>query len=486
MTIGNASSIVSPDPSNLAEKVRDMQARAEVCNALMGGTTGMREQGTRYLPIEPAETPTAWASRISRTVLFPAFEKAINTMLGKPFGQPIAIEDDVPVAIKEALENVDLAGRDFDTFSRDLFKQTLQDGIGWVLVDYPRVPTDLTVADERELQVQPYLVHIPLANVLGWKSKTISGIPTLTQFRYLEIVETDDGQWGSKDVKRVRVLEPGQVTVYQQGADAKWDVVPEESGPMTLPQIPLVTFYTGRTAWMQAQPPMESLAWLNVEHWQSRSDQRHILHFARVPLLFGKGIERAQDGQIVIGPDRLITGGPESDLKVVEHSGAAIEAGRQDLQDIEDAMRRVAGELLTGKVQKTATETDREAGEGEATLKQWVRTFEDALELCLDLMAQWLNEPSGGRLCINTEWDDEELQADMMTALTNLHDKGLMSKDSVLWNLKQGGKLPPDRTVEEEKTLIEAEGPSLGALATSALLNPPMVSPAGATDGVDL
>ena len=39
---------------------------------------------------------------------------------------------------------------------------------------------------------------------------------------------------------------------------------------------------------------MIDLAWLNLAHWQSASDQRHILHVARVPFLFGRGLSEGE------------------------------------------------------------------------------------------------------------------------------------------------------------------------------------------------
>ena len=448
-----------------------MQKRAAVGTALLGGTTAMREAGQLYLPQEPAESPEAWTARLLRTVLFPAYEKTINTMVGKPFGAPIELGEDVPRQIQDACENIDLTGRDLETWASDVFRQTLSDGIGWAVVDYPQVPTGATLADERVLGVRPYLIHVPLANVLGWRSKIIQGVHKLTQFRYLEITEAEDGLFGTKEVKRVRILEKGQVTVYTQNDKKEWMLDPELSSTVTLQEIPVVTFYTGRKGWNIAEPPLENLAWLNVEHYQSRSDQRHILHFARVPMLFAKNLGEG-NGKIVIGANRLVQGGPDSDLKIVEHSGNAISAGRQDLLDIEDAMRRVAGELLSGKVQKTATETDLESFEGESQLKRWVRTFEDALEECFRLMASWLKLPSGGGISIDTDWNDASLQADMITALTNLRSTGNMSQESLIWNLQQGGLLPPGREVEEEKALLNAEGPtSMGDPFASASLS---------------
>ena len=58
---------------------------------------------------------------------------------------------------------------------------------------------------------------------------------------------------------------------------------------------------------MTAHPPLMDLAWLNLAHWQSASDQRHILHVARVPILFGRNLTLPEDG-LALGPNRLATG----------------------------------------------------------------------------------------------------------------------------------------------------------------------------------
>ena len=109
---------------------------------------------------------------------------------------------------------------------------------------------------------------------------------------------------------------------------------------------------------MTGRPPLMDLALLNLAHWQSSSDQRHILHVARVPLLFARNLRPGENG-LDIGPNRLIVGDSDgADLKFVEHSGSAIEAGRQDLVDLEDRMA-VMGLDLIARRPGSATATAR-------------------------------------------------------------------------------------------------------------------------------
>jgi len=134
------------------------------------------------------------------------------------------------------------------------------------------------------------MTHIDPMQVLYWEAERIDGVMTLTEVRIWELQEHQAGLFSSLPVLQVRVLKRDVFEVWQpvevENAGKKesvWQVV--ETGVNTLGKIPLVPFYALRTGFMQSRPPLLDLAYMNVEHWQSSSDQRSILHTARVPLL---------------------------------------------------------------------------------------------------------------------------------------------------------------------------------------------------------
>ncbi|MGR5432341.1 DUF4055 domain-containing protein, partial [Vibrio astriarenae] len=90
-------------------------------------------------------------------------------------------------------------------------------------------------------------------------------------------------------------------------------------------------------------------------------DQQTILHVARVPILFAKMLG---DNKITVGGAAAVKCEDENgDLKYVEHGGAAIEAGRISLLDLEDRMRQIGAELLVikpGNTNVTQTRADNE------------------------------------------------------------------------------------------------------------------------------
>ena len=445
-------------PSTPRSEVAAMQARAAVCQTLDGGTEAMREARETYLPKWKAEDPADWEARLKCTTLFPALPRTLDTMVGKPFSEPVVVE--APSAIMGHTENIDMAGRDLDTFARDITRAALRDGITWVLVDYPRVGPAPNLAAERATGARPYWVHVPLSNMIGWKTQSIGGKVTLSQLRIREAVEVDVDEWTTKIEQRTRVLTPGWVKVY----DSNGGLV--EEGPTSMQEIPLVAFYGKRTGFFTAEPPLSDLAWLNVQHWQSGSDQRNILHKARVPFLAADADNRDERSSELAFSAGIFVG--FENLHSVSFDSGPIASGRQDLLDLEDQMRRVAGELLSRTAgDKSATEAGLEASEGGAWLKGKIRTFQDALEECFRFHGAWMKETSPVTVTLSMDWDEAEVSAQILQQLTTARQAGIISQEVYSHNIQAAGLMPEGRTVDQEMASIESEGPV--AFANAAL-----------------
>jgi hypothetical protein len=122
--------------------------------------------------------------------------------------------------------------------------------------------------------------------------------------RLYECIEVPYGDWGSEVVEQVRVLEPGKFRLYRKRASKGQDF---EAGRRrqrhnTTKEIPFAVAYANRTAWMESTPPLEEVAWLNLQHYRLRSDQTNLLHIAAVPKQFLYGFPAEVD-KILAGPN---------------------------------------------------------------------------------------------------------------------------------------------------------------------------------------
>jgi hypothetical protein len=443
-----------------------MSAAWALPRALMGGTRAMRAAGTEYLPQEPAESNAAYKNRLSRSTLFNGFKRTVGGVVGKVFSKDPVLEEDVPANIVEWSEDIDLAGRNLANFAKEVFKDGVQVGLSHILVDMPSGDPAATRAQELETNRRPYFVHIRAEDLISWQTQTINGKETLAQIRFRERATVADGDYGEKTEDRIRVLWRDKYEVWKKiegksSIGEEW--VLDDSGPVTLNEIPLSTFYASRTGYMTAEPPLEDLAHLNVAHWQSASDQRHILHIARVPILFGKALNTVdEDGNpIEIGPNHMVTSSDEhGDLKYVEHGGAGISAGRQDLLDTEDRMRVMGLEVYMPK-QQTLGEKAIDSDNVNSQAKAMAMGLKDAMEQALGYMAKWAgNKEGGGSVQVHTDFLSMSSQnAQELTLLLNARLAGEISRQTFWGQLKRRGLLMDDFDAEQEAGLLDDELP---------------------------
>lgn len=434
----------TPDVANVSPEAGKMHEVSKLPRALMAGTEAMRKAGKTYLPQEAAESLEAYNARKARSFLFNAFGKTVEDMTGKVFNKPIVLEDDVPVVVKEYAENIDQTGRHVNVFARDVLLDAFQPGIGYILADMPpALPAGSTLADEAAAGLRPYLVYIPVERVLGWKSTSVGAAEKLTQFRFTESESEPNGDFAEKEVEQIRVLEPGNWRTFRKGKDGKW--APHASGVSTITdRIPIVPVYINRSGFMCGKPPLAKLAELNVAHWQSSSDQRNILHVARVPILFGAGFD--EDATIEIGSSRMVrTNNADAKLAYVEHTGAAIDSGAKDIKETELQMQAMGLQLLIdGPGGQSATGEMRDDAKENSPLAMMARALQDALEASLAYMAEFagLGKDVGGSVVVNTDFGISTMDVpqvitafsagliDAQTAVDELKRRGFLS-DSV-------------------------------------------------------
>ena len=442
-----------------SKRWRDLAALRALPRALMGGTEAMREAGRQFCPQHPAELDTSYNLRINSTTLYNGFAETVTTQAGKFFGEPIVLTDTVPPVLVKLAENIDGQGRALTPFIADGTKQAFVDGISFILVDYPKVSNGATMADQIAQKARPYWVLIIADNLIGWRTTNVNGQQILTQVRIRECFWEDDGEYGEREVERMRVLEPGSWKLYEHrvvGKDARQkEWVLTDEGQTSLGYIPLVPIYTNRVGYMEGAPPLRTLAELNQEHWISSSEQRRALSFLRFAMLAVIGVD--PDTDIVVAPDKVITLPNGSSVHYVEHSGAGIAAGASDLQDIERRMQSSGMELRvenSGSVTATAAAID--SAETNAGLKAVAKAIEDAIESALQITAEILHLQSGGEVVVNDDFGNTQVPGTVME-LSALRNSQNLSQTTLWKELKRRSVLDEDFNANAEQVLLDGE-----------------------------
>jgi hypothetical protein len=170
---------------------RAMAAELDLIADLMGGTAAMRRAGQRWLPRENAESWTAWRARLNRTVLFNGFARTVQSLAGRPFATPVRIDAAAP-AVAARAGNIDNQGTAIGSFSGQILRALLTDGLAHILVDRPASGG------------QPYCVLVRASQLLGLR-RDADG---LAEIRIREMHARPDG----------RVFSCPTLTPIQKGA----------------------------------------------------------------------------------------------------------------------------------------------------------------------------------------------------------------------------------------------------------------------------
>ncbi len=439
-----------------------MVAKWSLIEDLWGGTSTMREGERIWLPIEPKEDEQMYRNRLHRSILFNAFRATIDRLVSKPFSHAVSIaEISGPDKLLAIEDDVDGTGKNLTQFSRELFESGLKYGLSHILVDFTRISDNVeTKEDEDSIVTRPFFIHVEPTQLIFWdiEEHPITKIPTLNEIRIRELTVEKIGKFSDKLVETIRVFKRDVWEVWTFNTNSQ-DYEKTDDGTNSLGVIPLVTFYVRRTGPLTGTPPFEDLAWLNLAHWQSSSDQRNILRFARTGILFGAGFTEDQLSGVAWGPNtRLTTPDVDAKLVTVEYKGTGIKAGAEDLKALEDQMElmglqpffeRTANSTATGKmIDESKTINDIQA---------WIRSLENTLSNAYDFGSQWL----GGE-------DLEDLQLDVFSdfsissqgtkdlqALMQMSKDGVISVKSLLIEIKRRGVLSESFDIDEELELSE-------------------------------
>ena len=453
------------DPSIALPAVHRMREYWDIVEPLMGGTQAMRKAGKVLLPQYPAEKDDTYKDRLALSTLLPAYAETISSSTSRVFAEPLQLGEDVPDPIKALCSDIDLGGNDLNSWSVEWFRSALANGLCHVLIEHPATRDAegnklyKTMAEESAAGVRPYAVIIKPGRVLGWR---YSG-SKLMQVRYAESVEVPDGEFGVKTVEQIRVLEPGSWRTYRQAEKSGvWEV--HDNGTTNLGYIPWVTFYTGRTGPMTAKPPLLELAHLNIKHWQSQSDQDNLLHVARVPLLFV--FTDDEEFKLTISSASATQMPRDGDAKYVEHTGAAITAGRDSLKDLVDDMRMAGAKLLQKDKQavKTAAQANEEAAQDLSPLARHASQFADCVAQLLQILADYGSLGEGGHVEMRGNFDSDFAPEVSLPNLISMANSGKLSDETLYSEMQRRGVISDELDWEQEKERLEEQGPALGAM----------------------
>ena len=431
--------------------------RWQLIEALLQGTYGMQQAGRSWLPQEPLEENESYAIRLSNSTLTPYYINMEAMLAGMLTRKPIRLEN-VSDTITEHLYDADLQGNNLDRLIHDFARtKLLRYGLAGILVDYP-------VADDGSQDLnRPYWIAYGAPDIIGGRFDVVGGSMQLTQLRLHERITIPYGDFGEEVASQIRVLEPGRWRIYRRthetGGDFKLLPDGKGEGTTTLDRIPFSPCYTQKLGELEARPPLEEIAWLNLKDYRRESDFANQLHVAALPLKFGFGFP-SDMSEVAGGPDTLIGAPADARVQMLESSGSSYQWQMQHLERIEKQINHLGVATILGQKMVAETEASKaiDRSQGDASLQQIAQAMQDCIDNCLRFHAAYLSETQPGNCLISRNFVSAKLDSQQVSTILSGYNsaKPLYTQETALRMLNDGEWLPADFDVEEEILATEA------------------------------
>jgi hypothetical protein len=194
------------------------------------------------------------------------------------------------------------------------------------------------------------------------------------------------------------------------------------------------------------------------------SDQRNILRFARIGILFASGVsEEEVEGGFSVGPSNMfVSTNPDAQLRYVEHTGRAIGAGEDDLVRLEERMEVLGLQpLIRNQGNVTATARSMDEARTHSNLQAWIRSLEATLEAAFIVAGRWVGVgvPDDFGVDVFNEFSISMTAAEDVRSLIDMRNAGQITHKTFLHEVKRRGVLASEVDIEQE--LAEAEPPEV-------------------------
>lgn len=429
------------------------------CRDAFEGEDAIKERGSEYLPKLKGQSEDDYSTYKRRALFYSITAKSVSALVG--MATSCESKKIYPDSMKQYFEDSLMIQFD-EIFSVSLTETLLQSRCG-ILVDLPSDGGD------------PYPTIYSAEDIINWRTNE-SGEPTMVMLR--EVYDNEIDEYQTESAIRYRELRLDDLGEYVQiiheskrvstltSQSTQTSIPPESfdsvitkptvSGvPMT--EIPFYLVNPLGIGFADHKPLMLDIANINISHYMSSADLEHGRHFTGLPTPVIIGADSNKD--LFIGSTKfLVIPDKGGNAKYLEFTG-------QGLQSLEKAMAEKQGQLASlsarlldqsSRGSEAADAVKLRYSSETASLTTVVKSIRMALNLVYKTIAVMLKEdPSECSIVLGTDFMEAQLSAAEMNALFEGYIAGAISKESLVYNLRRGQRLDPNRSDDDEMKSIK-------------------------------
>lgn len=428
------------------------------------GQQAVKRKGRVYLPDDnqlivggvrmdrskdgPDDNPSKYELRyqnyLERAVLMPIAQHTRNGLVGMVFNESPTIN--LPAELEYLKENLDGAGQSIDQCAKYCVSEDLEVARVGLLVDMPAAPDGLTTEQFQQMNLSARVVTYTAESIVDWDTDTFGSATKLTMVRLRELYyERDEDNFGWRDPKsRFRVLRLTEAGYSQQlyddnGIPLEDEIFPKIQG-QAMDFIPFFFAGAENNKPDADDSPISGIVDLNLSHYVNMADlEANLHHFSGATMTVSVGanmtpeqFQQANPAGITVGMNEgLVLGeGGSADLMQLNANSSLSEHVSKKEEQAEKVGARFAGEGNSKNV--TAEAARINAAFTTSTLTTLVNNVSEAIEAALEVCALFMGaDPKKVEFSLSTAFYGQTIDANLMTGLLNLYDRGLITRESL-------------------------------------------------------
>ena len=400
------------------------------------------------------------AQYIKCAVLMNATKHTSSGMTGMMFRREPDV--DFNTNLEYLINDVDGSGMQLNQQVKQTARNVIEIGRHGLFVDFPSTGRATSVNDVMNGQ-RAYIDQYKAEQIINWRTEKFGAVTKLVLVVLKEcelIIDDDPFEPEKKEFYRVLRLIDGlyvqeihwvddeTVDIYEpkDGRGQRMDFIPFQfvGAENNTPDIDGVTMY--------------DISVVNIGHYRNSADVEENSFFASqaTPTATGmtqQWIDDVWKGQAQMGARAVMTGPEGAAFGLLQASESNL--ARMLMEDKEKQMIQLGAKLIEpGQGDKTATQAEIDSADNSSILSTIASNVEDAYINCISWVNLFMNNSEDFTFELNKKFGVAQLGAQEITALVALWQSGGVSKETLLWNVKQGHRMAEDVTVEEEMARI--------------------------------
>lgn len=449
------------------DEYREMLPTWKRCRDTYIGTRALREATTEYLPMLTDETPEAYRSRLSRSVLYNATYRTISGLVGALFRIPPVLS--APETTTAMTADITMTGIPLNVLTQEIADECLVVGRVGIYTNYPVTDTyTMTQADAIALNLRPSLSIVKAEQITNWKNRRVNNKYILSLAVIKEEFLEPENEFKDKEVVRYRVLDLDENNNYRVRIMAEDDkgndilvegpFYPEMNGKR-MQFIPLTIIGPENIDSEIDAPILVDLVDTNLIHYQAMSDLIGGCHWSAIPTMLITGHEIPEGGKLTVGAGKaLVLPNPAAKATMVEVGTAGFSALDSLLNRLEQHMVALGSRALEShRVQAESADTAMIYRSGEQSILATMSTaLSTGITAALKVFSEWAgDDASEVRFTLNKEFFKDNLSPEMLKALVESWQLGGISAESKFRYLQQHEFIPPHISFEKEEQMIK-------------------------------